>query len=264
MPDDPAQDAQDTGDQNQQGNAADPNTELQRIRSWLGRVEKSVKDLGALGPAVTQLSDAVKALQAGNGANNQNHIPANPVADMAAKRNPQSPLPSSLEAFNEDLYRQMMEGDVMGALQRATDVMQEAQTKLRDTKRKQVDDSVSSLTSDPVLKDFLSQHSDNVKKTAYTYAERGYSPLDAVKLAVANIELDARKEAALNPDNPVNTGMLEPGRGGKGPQSADKKLPPQFEAAYQRDKEKGLFKDRNEYIANLSPRVREQFGITLE
>ena len=34
------------------------------------------------------------------------------------------------------------------------------------------------------------------------------------------------------------------------------KLPPEFEKAYQRDKEKGLFKDRKEFVENLSPNVR--------
>ena len=53
--------------------------------------------------------------------------------------------------------------------------------------------------------------------------------------------------------------MLEGGRQQR--KQTGQKLPERFKEAAKRDIAKGVFKDEKDYIANLSPQIREQYGI---
>ena len=175
---------------------------------------------------------------------------------MSQPREPESyatPDNPAYQKFNERLSERLFSGDVAGALQDYLNVHEKANKNLSQKQKTELNRHISSYEDRPYYKDVYAE----VDKRAKEYVANGYPPGPAADLAY-----EKSVNAFLMSKAPDNSGSLAMESGGRrSTKTQGSKLPPQFEKAYQQGKEKGLFKDRNEYIENLDPRVRQTYGI---
>jgi len=160
----------------------------------------------------------------------------------------------TIKAFNDQLQQKIFEGDVLGAIQMATDVQNRAKDTLSKTQVREVEKNIVSYSDKPFYKDIHSDM-DKIAKEAIT---QGVPPEWAVEHAYHKALADHLSGSRGNNDD----GSLDMVSGGKQQRKAkDLKLPDTFKAAFERDKEKGLVKDEKEWISLLSPKVRAQIGV---
>jgi hypothetical protein len=153
--------------------------------------------------------------------------------------------------FNEQLFERFMGGDVMGALNDYQNVTKTADKNLSVKKQTALEKAMTAHSKDPDYKDIYP----NLLEEASTLMKEGYPPAAAADTAFTRAKL-RHLEGKSNTDE----GDLDLATGGKHNMPAKTtKLPPEMEAAYQRDKE--MFKDRGEYIENLSPQIRAIHGL---
>ena len=157
------------------------------------------------------------------------------------------------EKFNERLSQKMYSGDIAGALQDYLNVHEKANQNLTKKQQTDLNKDISSHQEKPHYKDVFPE----MDKMAKEFVANGYPTGPAADLAYeksVNSFLMNRGQ-----DNSASLAMETGGRRTVTPSTG--KLPPQFEKAYQQGKDKGLFTDRKDYVANLDPRVRSQYGI---
>ena len=209
--------------------------DLQRLMSWVGRVEKNQKDQTE---AFAKLAEKLDGLSA---------------------QGPQKPEFGDDEQakFNEKLHEMILNGNVTEAFKIYQNVEKKAQSLIKQKDQKQFESAMSSLADDPIMKN--EDLAKKVTESAQALMSQGYTPDAAVRTAKVTVENEALRNMAQT-SGTVNLDML--GGGGKQPpQTQEKKLPPGAERAYQQGKEKGLFKTRDEYLDNLDPRVRAEWGL---
>ena len=157
------------------------------------------------------------------------------------------------QKFNEKLYEKFIQGDVVGAFQDYLNVYEKANQNLTKKQQNELNKSISGFEDKPNYKDVYPE----MNKMAQEYMANGYPPGPAAELAY-----EKSLNSFLMGKRQDNSASLAMETGGRRPTpSTSGKLPPQFEKAYQQGKAKGLFSDRKEYIENLDPRVRAQYGI---
>jgi hypothetical protein len=153
--------------------------------------------------------------------------------------------------FNEQLFDRFMGGDVMGALNDYQNVTKTADSNLSAKKQAALEKEITAFSKDPTYKDIYP----NLAEEASTLMKEGYPPKVAADTAFTRAKL-----RHLEGKGDTDEGDLALATGGKHNMPAKTtKLPPEMEAAYQRDKE--MFKDRKEYIENLSPQIRAIHGL---
>lgn len=205
--------------------------DLQRIKSWVGRIESSNKE------TQTQLSSLAQKIES------LNQKPSFGEDDNAK--------------FNEKLHNMILEGKVMEALNLVNNVNRTAEQQIRASEKKRFDAVVESLSDDPIMKN--PDLSKRVKDAAQSLMSQGYDAKVAVNQAKLAVENETLRDMASK--GKVNLDMLGAG-GGKPPAQKSAELPPEAEKAYQSGKSKGIFTDRQDYIDNLDPRVREAWGLS--
>jgi len=219
--------------------------DMHRISSALGR---ALKDLGEQKKTNQQLAGVVQNLAS----------KLDEIGTTQQYQPPKNTNPSSLDKLNEQWQERILSGDVMGVVNDINKFNQQAQDNLVKMNRKKVDSIMGSLKEQPLFDDIA----DKVKESAYTLVSSGYSAEDATSYAYEKARADRQAEllASLETQSP---GTLETLRGGKRtpPPKEEGKLPPNAEKACQRDIAEGLFKDRKEWIDNLSPQLRVQYGV---
>lgn len=160
---------------------------------------------------------------------------------------------SALDEFNQKLQDMVLEGNVTGALQLYNQVQARATENLTKTNRIQTDKALTAFSEEPYYKDVFK----DAQSLAHSLVAKGYSPEIAAEHAYTKTESKYLKKK-LNPSAEPQD-ML--GSGKRVVSNKKLKLPKQFKKAYERDKAKGLFKDEQEYINNLSPAIRAKYGI---
>ncbi len=202
----------------------------QYIGSWLGRIVKKQIEEGVL-PHIQQQQPAIQ--QQGN--------------------------PDAMKQFNEKLQEKIFAGDVTGALQDFMNVQEHAKQNLTKTQKVQTDRAVTSFSDKPYYKDIYQ----DMEKIARDTVAQGFPPeaaaVFAYNTAKANY-LEAKIAGGGNRGDDDSSLDMLPG-GKRQPNKKAIKLPAQFKAAFERDKMKGLFKDEQDYINNLSPAIRQKYGI---
>ena len=209
--------------------------DLQRLQSWLGRVEKNQKDMTDKFASIAERLESMSS------------------------QGPQKPEFGDDEQakFNEKLHEMILNGNVTEAFKIYQNVERKAQSLIKQKDQKQFESAISSLAEDPIMKN--EDLAKKVTESAQALMQQGYSPDAAVRTAKVTVENEALKNMAQT-SGTVNLDML--GGGGKQPpQTKEKTLPPGAERAYQQGKEKGYFKNREEYLENLDPRVRAEWGL---
>jgi len=204
--------------------------DLQRIASWLGRVEADTKKqreaYDNLASKIEELSSSKKKPEFGD--------------DDQAK-------------FNEKLHEMILDGRVMEAVSIINDVQKQAKDQLKAADRKKFDTAIQAVADDPIMKD--KTLSEQVKQRAAELMNDNLPATAAVNMA----KMEAENNFLRNAGGGAKSLELLGSGGHRPPPAGEKKLPDLAEQAYQ--KAKDLFKDRQEYIDNLDPRVREQWGL---
>jgi len=164
-----------------------------------------------------------------------------------------------LTALNEKLQEKILNGNVVDALDEYLGLLETAKASQSRANTNAVNKLLSGLEGQPYYDDIK----DNASKLAHDYVGKGLAPTQAVELAYAKSTADFSTGllATLNSQDPKRLEMLKGGKSFKTPSDDKGKLPDRLEKAMQRDISDGLFKDRNEWIANLDPRVKTQYGL---
>lgn len=208
---------------------SDMNAEEQSqfMGSWMGRIVKKQIEESVL-PEIQRLQPAQSTPQPGQ------------ENDALAK-------------FNEQLQEKIFAGDVLGALQMANQVQKTAEQKISSQQKIAVDREIVNLSDKPFYKDIYT----DMKKIAHEATAKGFPAAAAADYAYN--KAIAERSVAKEKNNPSGLTMLKGGT----PRSkvTEPKLPAAFKKAAERDIASGVFKDEADYIANLSPHIRSQYGI---
>jgi len=174
------------------------------------------------------------------------------INEKIPQHEPYSPPPQEnvLEKFNEEMSGQLFT-DPYGAFKRMMDVYQGTQTNLSKTQKTQVDKNLLTYSKTPYYKEIFG----NMQTIAHNAVGQGYPPEAAAEYAYQK----ARAEHLDKKPDADNLDMLSGGISQKRIKTV--KLPPQFKAAFERDKEAGIFKTEQEFVDNLSPKVRQELGL---
>ncbi|MHC4951867.1 MAG: hypothetical protein ACYTEU_12930 [Planctomycetota bacterium] len=164
--------------------------------------------------------------------------------------------PGVRDKFSADLLDQALSGDFFGAVEKAISLRNRADANLSETRKTELVKDSRSYEDKPYYNDVKLE----MDRLAAEAAAKGYPAKPANELAYNTaVREHLEKKYVGN----IDEGSLQLETGGRyTPASKGKaKLPPQFEEAYQRDKAKGHFKNRQEFLDNLSPQVRAQYEI---
>jgi hypothetical protein len=207
-------------------------TQLQQISSIMGSImKKQIHE--TVVPMIENSSASVK-----------------PSPNLTDTSNP------TIKKFNEELLEQMLSGDVTGAIEKYNKVQAQATQNLDATRQAQLNKATGALSDKP----HYGEIKDEVNKHAAEAMKRGYPPEPAAEYGYT-MAVNAKLQKQISGDDDGSALHLESGGRFIPTVKSKGKLPPLFEEAYQRDKAKGLFKDRKEFIANLAPQIRVEHGL---
>lgn len=164
---------------------------------------------------------------------------------------PETPAaPSPDASYQERIFAGDVEGVVTDIMAKGTRKATAAQQQVTiDTKK-----AIADLSERPFYKDTLTEiETETAKYVAAKYPPKAAAEL-GYQVAKAN-HLESQLE-----DRGQNLSMSTGGSGNRN-RPVKVKLPKEFEAACERDIAKGVFKDRDEFIAKLSPEIRQRYGM---
>lgn len=163
----------------------------------------------------------------------------------------------SLKKFNEKVSEKLFSGDAVGALDMVLQLKDRANKNLTETKKMNVLKGLTTFADRPYYEDI---HAD-MQKLTNEKVSQGW-PVDAA-LNASYAEAKASFLESKIKGGDGDGGGLNLSGGGRQDTKRDKvvKLPPQFEAQCKRDISDGLYKNRDEWIAALSPKVKAHLGI---
>ena len=154
--------------------------------------------------------------------------------------------------FNERLQEMIFSGDVMGAIEEVQRVQQRANQNLTQQQTSALNKELTGYAERDNYKDIYSE----MEGMAKQLVGEGWPPKAAAEHAYAKSRMNFLAGGSSDGS------AFEMTTGGRRVPSQKKpKLPPQFKAAYERDKAKGLFKTEQEFIDNLAPQVRAELGL---
>ena len=154
------------------------------------------------------------------------------------------------QQLNQRLQEMIFDGQVMEAYDEYERVKSAAHENLSKANQNKLAVAMGSFKDNPLFADLKNK----VQEHASEYINRGWPPEAAAAMAWERSEKSHYKRQ-LSGDS--DEGSLEMAGGGRRAVRKGKvTLPPQFEEAFQRDKAKGLFSKREEFIESLSPTVK--------
>lgn len=202
--------------------------DLQRLASWIGRIQADSKKKDDM------LKEMSQKLESSSG------------------KKPEFGE-DDVSKLNEKLHEMILNGNILSAMEIVNNIHTEARKQLKAADKKKFDTAIEAVADDPLMKD--AELSAQVRERAAKLMQDGVKADIAVSMAKTEAENSFLKSSG------GGTSSLELlGSGSrKAAPAGEKKLPPAAEEAYQKSKK--YFKDRQEYIDNLDPRVREQWGL---
>ena len=227
---------------------------IQQIKSWVGRIEaQSKEDRNVVKAALQTMQEVSRKLDEDIERRNTNLYQNNEYTGYQRFNDP------SLQKINEDWQNRILAGDVVGVFDEYMALSNQAKDNLTKTNRNKVDKLLGDYANEP----FFPNIKNEVHAMAYELVAKGKSPEDAVELAYAKKESAFTKGivATINKQSPQSLEFLKGGKGKTGESQTKGKLPDNLKAAAKRDIEEGIFKDEKEYMDNLSPQVKEKYGI---
>jgi hypothetical protein len=156
------------------------------------------------------------------------------------------------DKLNEQLSNKMFGGDVVGTVNQILDARERNLKELSEKKQALLKTEMEKYESQPMYNETKL----DIEKLASEALAKGFPPAPAVELAYEK----ATKNFVLNKDPDYKLSMS--GSGKITPSNKKTaKIPAALKAAAQRDISDGIFKDEAEYLANLSPNIKEKYGI---
>lgn len=162
---------------------------------------------------------------------------------------------TALDKFNEQLQEKIFSGNVTGAMAMYNQVNEQTKTNLAKNQQTQTAKAIASYSDRPYYKEIYQ----NMTKIAQEAVGKGFPPDAAAEHAYEKAKAGHFEKQLGGGKDTDGLEMLTGGR--RTSTTKTPKLPPAFKEAYARDKAKGLFKDEQDYINHLSPRVREAHGL---
>ena len=156
------------------------------------------------------------------------------------------------EKLNEQLSNKMFGGDVVGTINQVLDARERNVRELGEKKKALLKTEMEKYESKPMFNDIK----ESIEKLASEALVNNFPPGPAVELAYEK----AAKNFLLNRDPDYKLSMSGPGKVTPSNKKTAK-IPTALKAAAQRDIQDGIFKDEAEYLANLSPNIKEKYGI---
>lgn len=242
---------QDTGDEDTKGSfLKGDDKDMHRLSSAIGRLFTEVGTTKKNQEEILKtLADLKESGKASREERRAEMIP-NPQGD------------SGIAKLNERFAEQILQGNVIGVLDEYNKLLSASKENLSRMNKQKLDRAVDDISKNSKV---FPEIKASVLQTATLLIDRGYSPEDAVAHAYEKHRADYLERKLTPPEEELNPDSLDLLKGGKGSQSAGGeqggKLPPKWEEACQRDIKAGIFKDRKEFLANLSPKIRATFGI---
>jgi hypothetical protein len=161
----------------------------------------------------------------------------------------------AVKKFNEQLQEKIFAGDVLGALQLAGQVQENAKQNLTKTKQTQTEKALISYSEKPFYKDIYS----DMKTIALDAVNQGYPPEAAGEYAYHKAKADYLEKGLNRDDGEGSLDMVGGGR--SAPRTKKAALPQHMKDAAARDIQQGLYKDESEWIKALHPSIRKQYAI---
>lgn len=211
----------------------DDGKDLHRLKSWIGRVEALSKETQGMIKANSEKIDSLKT------------EPTKPQFGDDEK-----------DKLNEKLHEMFLNGQVLEVLDVHANIKKEAATRVKNADKVAFDNALKAISEDPIMKN--DELSGSVKNKAAELMNGGMDAKSAVVQAKLHVENTVLRQMAESGGG-VSLDLLSSG-GGSPPKEAEKKLPPQAERAFQLGQKKGYFKDRDDYLDSLDPRVRAEWG----
>ena len=174
-----------------------------------------------------------------------------PLLQELSDRLGQRPQPSS---SNPDLQEMIFGGDVGGAIDRHLADKTANERAIIEAQNKAADKLIVGYAEDPLYNDIHPE----MDKIAKEKIRKGWPPEAAVVHARAAAETSFLRRK-LYPDEHEGLEMASGGRQKKRVKKVG--LPDMYKAACQRDIADGIVKDEAEYIRNMSPAIRRQYGL---
>ena len=198
----------------------------QRQQSWMGRKFKEFEDkmAGVLQSTQQEFVNQVAPAQQGN---------------------------NVVDQFNEGLTDQVLGGDVLGAVDKALNVINTRQQNLSNQATIEIDKSITTYSEDPVYKEIYS----DVKQRAHELGKT-MPPQVASRLAFTEAKINHYESATTSGSN-----LTLQGDGARTPTQKKTKLAPEFKKACDRGIADGTFKGEQDFINNLDPNIREKYGM---
>jgi len=155
------------------------------------------------------------------------------------------------EKVNEQLKDKLFGGDVNGTVRDIVKQMQTEDKQLSEKKNEAVENELEKFKDKALFK----ETEGDIRKIAAEAIQNGYPPAPAVELAFEK----AGKNYLQSRDKEYNLGMV--GQGKPPTRTKATKMPDELKKAAERDIADGFFKDEAEYLAQLTPAMKEKYGI---
>jgi hypothetical protein len=224
---------QDQGTQDQGGDKGQKQRftkeDEQQISSWVGRI------------VAKQLDEKVMP-----------HLRQTPSAPAQSTVNQDD----MMKAFNEKVQEKLFSGDSVGAIEMVMNLKERVKQNVTQTQSMNLMRGITTYSDKPYYEDIQSE----MQKIARERISEGYPVDAALKVGYAEAKSSFLENKIGGGGDHKGLGLSgggRPAQRGKGPT----KLPEAFELACARDIADGLYKNRDEYIKALSPKIKEAYGI---
>ena len=201
----------------------------QYIGSWMGRIIKKQFDENVL-PHIRQPQEVT-------------HTATNPD--------------DAMKAFNEKVQEKLFSGDAVGAMDMVMNLKDRARQNLTQNQNMNLMRGLVTYSDKAYYEDIQPE----MQKIAKERVAEGYPVDAALKTAYAEAKASFLENKLGGGDG--DTKGLGLTGGGKQPPRGNKpvKLTPEFERACKRDIADGLYKNQEEWVKGLSPKVKERIGL---
>lgn len=162
----------------------------------------------------------------------------------------------ALKKFNEQVQEKIFSGDAVGAVDMVLNLKERAKQNLTQTQNMNLLRGITTYSDQPYYEDIQPA----MQKLAKEKVAEGWPVEAALRASYAEAKAGFLEQKLSGGDRETNNLGLS-GGGRQQTRTKVTKLPPEFEKACTRDIADGIYKNREEWIKGMSPKVRERIGI---
>lgn len=162
----------------------------------------------------------------------------------------------ALKKFNDKVSEKLFSGDAVGAMEMVLALKERARTNLTQMQNINLLKSITTYADQPYYEDVQQ----TMQQKAKELVASGYPPTAAAKTAYLEAKAEFLEKKIGGGRETKGIGLSQSGRSA-GRSGKPVNLPPAFEKQCARDVADGIYKNREEWVKALSPKVRESLGI---